>query len=99
MNIILVYVSSLTLKFLRSATCVFDFIINVKVKGILLLAIFNSRVWKKVTIAIKRGRVFRCRCLKSLLDVDMLLLLKSTTNAQEFFYQINLLSVTINFLI
>ena len=39
-------------KFLQSATCVFDFIINVKVRNILLVAIFNSRVRKKVTIAI-----------------------------------------------
>ena len=39
-------------KFLRSSTCVFDFIINVKVRGILLLAIFNSHVRKKVTIAV-----------------------------------------------
>jgi len=37
-------------KFLESSTCIFDFIINVKIKDILLLAIFNSMYGKKLLL-------------------------------------------------
>jgi len=70
-------------KFPRSATCVFDFIINVKVRSILLLAIFNSRIYGKKLLLRYSATGYSAADEEPY--VDMLLLLKLTTDAQGFF--------------